>query len=532
MLSKSISSSSFGALDPVISEAVDEAAHNLQEALPLAEERARAVLIRASSELERRVLDLVGTLSTYEWIWLLRRLPLETIPHRIDSTPPYVVRVAQTLASRSRMLCVGTNRKNGSIYFTVDKGKISRLRQLVAAAICIQRVHAMVRLVGKGAQLTQSSGSVNCIFADPSIQPAIDLFDRRARLGDHFLSAVGIIDSEQKMRTEPRSANADPLSSTIWLPTNTNLLRSDEPRFIPQIINIDLLMRLTDLTDTRYEDIIDLLVILDSILSAASRDLPSLVNLYRVGYAVVSRRDLKRFVGRSISRLRKAGIMEAHGEFDVGHFTALKVIERLRKSEAELLPLSSSQALIDIGQNAMLDGYSATARLKTILEVGNHGGEPSNIRAAIFEQLIQQTIDQSPCRPRGYLRNLIGRTVSDELGHITDIDCIAETSEFVLMIDCKSKVRSRAFECGEYLSVRNIRTALEKAADDWTSKVTRIAKTDVMSKEARTILGIVCTPFIPFVISEGSRTIVLPGLRHVSSASELDEWLAAQHASA
>jgi hypothetical protein len=445
MLSRSISWESFEEIDPIISELITKIANASKLTFPLAREDARSVLAQALVEVEDAAYPVIDRLSTYEWIWLLRRLPLEVIPRSVESTPPYVLRVAQVLASRSRVLWGGINRKNSSAYFTVDRDKAKLVRDLVAAAIGVQRIHAMMRLVGKGAQLIQTEDSVLCIIQDTTLRSAVELFDQRTARGENFLSQVGIVDPDTKLLSGPMFPQGSYTKSTTWIPTNTNLLRSDDVRYVPRAIDIRLTARFIDLTQPQFADVLDILVVLDAIVKVARSDLASAINLLRTGYVTVSRQRLGQYIKRSITRLRNANVFNLHNNLGVGYFTAVNVIDRIRRGKPELLPLSSSPALIDAGGQMMLDGYSATMHLHTLLGIENDGGESSNLRAAAFEEFVQEIIDLSPCRPHESLRRLVGKTVRDAIGVITDIDCVAETPAYILLIDCKSKLRSHAF---------------------------------------------------------------------------------------
>lgn len=204
--------------------------------------------------------------------------------------------------------------------------------------------------------------------------------------------------------------------------------------------------------------------------------------------------------------------------------------EILREFRPDLPSMTPGTPLRKSGRTYLLDAVSASRLLVRTLQYTSGQGAAANRRARRFEDSIQEMIDSSAMTPEPGLRNLVGSTVRDRSGvEITDLDCIAADDRLVLLIDCKSKLRSPRFETGDFRTVRNVRTALENDATQWREKVARIVESEAIPSAGRTVVGIVCCPFVPYLIAECATEFVIEGLRRVASSAELAAWISARH---
>jgi hypothetical protein len=110
---------------------------------------------------------------------------------------------------------------------------------------------------------------------------------------------------------------------------------------------------------------------------------------------------------------------------------------------------------------------------------------------------------------------------------LTDVDAVGARDRQLLILSCKSRALTDAFERGEYGEVRNARTQAEQALAD-LARVVADLKTNPVGdnfdfSDYRDIAGVVVFPFLPYVAPDWLRAEAAPGLPSIVSSAELQQ---------
>jgi hypothetical protein len=120
-------------------------------------------------------------------------------------------------------------------------------------------------------------------------------------------------------------------------------------------------------------------------------------------------------------------------------------------------------------------------------------------------------IDHTAWAPMSPLRELRGRTLRSDRESITDVDALAVSRSTVLLVSCKSIPYTYDYDSGDYASVRNVRTYIERSDMEWQQRVRKLQQQpigDNYNFEGYDIYGVVCTPFVIFVNRPQARVII------------------------
>ena len=152
-----------------------------------------------------------------------------------------------------------------------------------------------------------------------------------------------------------------------------------------------------------------------------------------------------------------------------------------------------------------------------------------NVRTRDFEVASQREIDTTTWAPNGSLRDYIRRTLKRNDGtFITDLDCLAAKGDTCLLIDAKTHVVDGLWE-QEHRAIRNVETELRKNLKTWakrTSEVTAAPCGRNFDLSAWThLVPVIVTPAPYWTTDAAADVEVLPGLRAVTTLSELIGWL-------
>jgi len=95
------------------------------------------------------------------------------------------------------------------------------------------------------------------------------------------------------------------------------------------------------------------------------------------------------------------------------------------------------------GDSICLDLSAASEHFqRALIFSGAGGGLAPNVRGEHFEDTVQQIIDGSPWNPTTAVRQLKGRTLKHLGRSVTDIDAVGATADKLLLISCKSRVKT------------------------------------------------------------------------------------------
>jgi hypothetical protein len=165
-----------------------------------------------------------------------------------------------------------------------------------------------------------------------------------------------------------------------------------------------------------------------------------------------------------------------------------------------------------------------------VIEPIGAGGAQANQWGEMFEDRIQAWIDQSAWRPVPDLAAMQRRTLRRAGRRLTDVDAVGARDGQLLIVSCKSRALTDAFERGEYDEVRNVRTQAAQALADLERVVADLRATPVGDNfdfsSYREIAGVVVFPFLPYVEPHWLRAEAIPGLPSIVDSTELQRFFA------
>jgi hypothetical protein len=212
---------------------------------------------------------------------------------------------------------------------------------------------------------------------------------------------------------------------------------------------------------------------------------------------------------------------------------AEQVLADVAAIEAQPWPLARGPILRVAGAQTAVDVNAATYRIDELMAIpGSGGGALVNARGTHFEQFVQEMIDQTAWAPKPPLRQLWQRKLRLNGRTITDVDALAVSGSTVLLVSCKSVPYTHEYDCGDYTTVRNVRSLIEEADIKWQRQVDKLRKEkrgDNYDFEGYELHGVVCTPFVVFAHRPQTRVIIQRTdrfLRATCSARELVDFLA------
>jgi hypothetical protein len=210
-----------------------------------------------------------------------------------------------------------------------------------------------------------------------------------------------------------------------------------------------------------------------------------------------------------------------------------EAVARVSSLRAHDFPLAPGPVVRSLPDRLVVDIGAATLRLQRMATIPSRlGGAIVNARGDHFEQVVQETIDQTSWQPVADLRRLVGRHLRITAQNLTDIDAIGAKGGVLLLASCKSIPYTSELDAGEYRHVRNTRTLVEGAVSFWDGVLEQLRNTRVGANYDLTdfgsICGVVITPHVIYVDDSNALADAVPehpGLRKASSIGELKKWL-------
>lgn len=206
-----------------------------------------------------------------------------------------------------------------------------------------------------------------------------------------------------------------------------------------------------------------------------------------------------------------------------------ELLEALSVRRGAVRPLRAGQIAHIDGDLTLIDLHAATAHLMYGLAITPTAGDVANVRASMFEEQVQQAIDETEWRPPESIQRLVGRTIEVDGRVLTDLDAIAIKGRTLLIVSVKSRVFSVALERGDFKAVRNASTMVEEAcraaADLSTFLRQNLRGTNYDFSEYDDVPVVVCTPYPVFVSLGATTREILPGLRAAVCLDELERFL-------
>lgn len=487
--------------------------------------------------------------SPARWLYLLRRVATRHLVGHHPTTWMVQQFTAEALSATGTMTeevdaFPANAHAAGTHGFAISPVLLPDLCRLLACAILVNEIGVMYRWCAKGAALELTgSGVVGRAFVrvvhTPELAGAVALYDSRIGEGDtglgwqsesgaRFLgqatdsAATPLLGAFPYTGDGPITLDADYFREDLRLPPMVTQLEV-RPRFRVVAIDArgvsDFLARSTG----GAWPATSLVALLGCLRAAFARNSAAFLNIVRHGYVMFSAGGFDEAVRDALDDLRAI----FPGMVDL---SASEVIAELHAKTGSVWPLRPGPVIRTAVDAVYVDVAAATARLRDELGIpGQGGGRLPNMRGDLFEHDVQDVIADSPWSPGDSLLALRGRQLRLKGRTVTDIDAAGERDGVLLAVSVKSVPYSAEYDSGEYRLVRNLANRCEEFIRDWAARMTVLMQNPIGDNydlsRYRTVIGVVCLPFIPFCHLGPATEHVAPGLRAVSSVAELAAWL-------
>lgn len=504
----------------------------------------QALLHSFREDVEAAAAIVASELDSYSWLFYLRRVPEELFAGRLMTTSPYRRAIAEalsTLSSRHQPFLEPTAIRQ--VIPPLSRGQAEAVIRLVHLAGALGTIHAAIRRAGKGQSIQWRSDELPGAVPDRELDDAIEVYDRRTERSQnlsagtqvsHFYPFFRRVDPP--MRAAELLLSVQPTPEPMDVPTWKGAARDPQGvharqgRFIVGAESISPAVRLlatwagNQWGSPQLSAIV--LLLRGLFLNVWTSDWSSFsASMTGVGYLVVPTRSLPMILDEARKTFIEADLGLGKIALPDSGESAMQTLLAMRPST---WPLDPGPPLRQAGQQTVVDLRSASLWLERMLSISQ--SEPVELvkaRSTHFEELVQRAIDDSRAAPPSDLRAMRGRDLRLNGLAITDVDALAVSGQVLLLVSCKSIVRTQELDAGVHARVRNVRTDLEKYDAFWVSRVDRLRanpKGDNYDFRGYEIHGVVCTPAVEFTHAPQLRR-VLGDLRAVVSLDELTDFL-------
>lgn len=502
---------------------------------------------------QRRLIEFiqphVTRFSSARWLFLLRRLSNDVFSGSRRTTLGYSRILAEVLTEETETVDTAAVDATGTYVFPTDDAQLRHLGRLVAVADCIYDIHVHYRFAGKNCSFRSSrdDGILVPIVADDT-RRAIEAYDTRnensgaglqIRLG---IASLADLDRKQQRLTPDTvdivlSWRLLDRQQLIRVGTLCERLRLDPPldypaksvlrTYEPSLISVDdigAVFRTGEASinvtlPLEFECNLLLLMIASRYVTSGTR----LLRTIEVGYFILPEDEfhsrLESYFTPCVALLKRTIPNYA------GPQCLESLVSVLENCESNLWPLHQLRSIRRTKGFLMIDVRAATVAVVMQTSLVPKDGRGANVRAYLFEDRVQNIIDQTAWRPSARASVFRGRTLKRGNSPLTNIDAVGERDDTLLIVSCKSIPYSKEYDRGVFSAVRNASTTVRAAIERWQD----VAQTLRRQPKGRNydvtrwkqIVPIVCTPFAVYTEDERALSFALPSLRSVCSAEEL-----------
>lgn len=498
---------------------------------------AAALLRESISVLDGRGMEMFGRrLPAYDWLWMIRRLPLRHIwtPSAATSTRAIMTGLALGNNTRPGELVAGgliapTSRHGRSLAFL--HGYASVLSELVIA----------YRWVGKGGHVTLDfAGNSLSSGGSEELRGRLAEYDARVLVDDAWGGFGVRLPEISRVNPQPERGEGPILllaarSKPEWVgpdtPTPTVERYVERFAHLEEVFTLLAAPHAPGAADLNPEMgvLLPLLATYPILYAAGSA---ARQNARSVGYSVLLGATPPTEESQWYHATRQA-IEWAKDRLPGGMVpgTPEEMWARLVVLRPSVSPIQQGPVIVTMpGQGCIVDWAAATARFIAALRYPKLQGNVANLRAAAFEESVRAAVGQTVCAPSEWLQELIGRHLALNHVNLSEIDAAATLpcGKVHLVVSCKSYQYTEEYERGDFNAVRNVNQRLLQDLVDWitfvrTLNTHRVGDNYRISDDAY-LVPIVVTPRVLFVENDVSSIRVLHeewGPRLVSSVGEL-----------
>ena len=483
----------------------------------------------------------VQLLSSFQWLWFLRHLPLSVWRGNLRTTPAYDCALAEILSARSATSAVPQT--NRLLRYPVDGSTADLVSEFVAGVRYLSQIHTNLRWSGKGAGFSLDERAVGRAMATPETRSGVELYDARVEAAHmEFLGATGSIVSSESQVDCFSEIPAVGLNATD---TNESARSKRfaagagkcpaECRFAVAWRCLDELARLNDLLVSRgacwWPDELPLLVgFLRAAKGLAKSDIQSMLKVLGLGWVITNIEAVDAAPSYVIEDAAAVVTRVFPGVSFLSSYRSL--FDAVAEIKGDLWPVNSGPALRTEGNLVCIDLYACTMMLFDFAEFNTQGGVEGDIRGRHFESSVQAIIDLSSWAPPEELRQNVGRTIRFGKKDLTDLDAIGLKGRTLMLVSCKSRTYSRRFDQGDPKTIQATANVAKDALVKWREVKSVLEANPRCLKGIDfsnfEILSVICLPHVPYLPIGPETEFIAPGLRAVVSVSELQRWLDAE----
>jgi hypothetical protein len=490
------------------------------------------LLTELISVVEQALIRWASVYSPVQWLWILRRLDPAVFKGDLSTTLGYDLALAETISGRSTTRG-GARIASDQLAFAFAESDAERVWRFCAGVRYLSHLHQTYRWANKGAPVQFAKR------APPQAQPSDELrqaayaYDLRMKASFAYLAHSGNI------------ATADPggdTAITAFIQAEPFIMRvPDLPG--PPAQNAEALTRYVPHTVDFASHIKVLLHERTPRVPAVAREVAALGCLLSALYEFLwNHRRISGALQRGYLRWKRERLElvfeDAYSRLPsrfkelsawAGIASAAEWVSIIKGMCGASWPLVAGPVLRIDNDEVLLDLYSASVRLNTLISDFARDGEAANARSKLFELRVQRLLDESPLQAPATVRKMRGLTLRLAGKHLTDIDAIGCRDDRLLLVSCKSTIYSPQYDAGDFRVVRNRESLLLDAIRDWDEKVTLLQRNPVGDNydfsNFGPIQGVVCTPLPVFVMRMPGTSTTPKGLTSGCSFVELESWL-------
>jgi hypothetical protein len=502
--------------------------HDLRPRLPTpdfeggADEAAAAQYL----ELARRTIEdeLIAQALHYtslQWLFYLRCVPGNWWTGQLKTTAVYDAALAEIISGKS------TKSSSGNIPdFSVNAEIANAVATFCAGTICLSHIHTNLRWFAKGASINFAGKALGSAEPTPELRNAVTLYDSRVEVDQGLVfSRTGLGSAE--------NVKGDCIS---WIPVVPKM-SPEMPskygypvRFALDYRCLDELAKFNRAMDDAgcpwWENESGLLIaFLNQTIELIRK---RRVEVLRCGCLFPTREFVRSASAENVAAARKIANAVFPGTRTPN--TIEKIIRAVGNLEGNTWPMVQGPPVRTDGDVVCLDLYSASMRLNQTASLKAAGGKLGGLKGPELERSVQSLIDDSPWALSPAMREiLVGKKPRRGGQDLTDLDAVGSKDGVLLLVSCKSRPYSAAYDMGERNLVKQVEQDVLAALKQWTEKTDYMRDNPLcLSKfdfSQYKILPVVCFPFAPYVTIGPATAEVASGLRAVASLAELRAWL-------
>ena len=436
-------------------------------------------LTRVRESLETLAREVAETLPAVQWLWYTRRITPEFFAGRLLTTQFADHMVLETLSGLSTNDVEDKLGIDGASIYPSDASDLSPVAELATIAVALSQCHGWLRRAGKGTEFVVVEGDLPSPLPDEQLEWAIDVFDTRVasdlRWQWHPSMELNAAVSDREDMPSVLLSLSRVLGSWSDVPGWQGPLRDRRivrvlGQFAINWVTLDGLADSVAAAGTssvvwwrpHTPSLAALLFTLSYDATLVSESLG--LSLPKVGYLRRRREYAIHAIDQMLPLVRDELETYFPGQVPQSGETVLQVLESVGP---DLWPIEIGPVVRTLGDDVVLDVWAASNRLLDDIRIpAQTGGELVNAPARRFEEVVQERVDRTPWRP-GEQARALRRTLRVNGASVTDIDAVAEREGTLLLISCKNIPFTRAYDAGDYNTVRNAASTIDKAYDYW-----------------------------------------------------------------